>query len=306
METLPATITDQTALAQPSALQSAVGDALGAQVEAQVKARYALAIRNPRNLDLVRQKVLRDCDRPRFAEVARYKKPQGKRKNERTGKWEEAFIEGPSIRFAEAAMRAYGNIAYEATVVFDDDKQRMVRVQVMDLEANLTASQDVVVRKSVERRDGKGREVLGQRKNSYGDTVFVVEATDDEVMVKQAALVSKALRTCALRLIPGDIVEEAMDRVQETQARADKTDPDAARKRLLDWFAAQGVMPDALVEYLGHDLMPGDFKHLREVAQAIKDGETTWAELTRPAREETAPAQTADPLTALKAKGAAK
>jgi hypothetical protein len=47
-----------------------------------------------------------ECDRPRFAEVARYSKPQGSTK-----------VTGPSIRFVEAALRCLGNIATYLTLI---------------------------------------------------------------------------------------------------------------------------------------------------------------------------------------------
>ena len=70
-------------------------DVLAAQGRAQVQARYLMARQNPRDWDLVRQRVLKDCDRPFFADAALYSKPMGNSK-----------VTGLSIRFAEAAQRA--------------------------------------------------------------------------------------------------------------------------------------------------------------------------------------------------------
>ena len=50
--------------------------------------------------------------------------------------------------------------------------------------------------------------------NSYGDTVYLVEATEDDLLTKQAAHVSKVIRTAALRLLPSDILEEAMEQLK--------------------------------------------------------------------------------------------
>jgi hypothetical protein len=280
--------------------------ALAARAKAEIEARYIVAMKNPRDLDTVRIKLLKECARPGFAAVARYRKPVGKK----DGK--EQFIEGPSIRFAEAAIRYMGNIAAEPSVTWDDDQRRGVRVTVTDIESNVSYSTDFVVPKTVERKFlKKGQQPLGSRTNSYGDLVYIVQATDDEVAMKVAALVSKALRTQGLRLLPGDILEECMDKVVDVQESEVKDDPDAAKKRLLDAFAKLNIMPTHLSAYLGHDIAtisPKELVDLRAVYSAIADGETTWAELAAGGQsddnEQPTAAQKA--VEAVKAKIAAK
>lgn len=248
-----------------------------AESRARIEAAHVLAKRFPRDLDLARTRILADCRRPKFAEKARYKKPQGR-----------TSIEGPSIRFVEAAIRALGNIEQESRTIYDDPDRRKILVIVRDLESNAAMSAEIVIEKIVERKDGRGREVLASRMNSYGDNVYVVRATEDELQVKQAALVSKAIRTVGLRLIPADLVEEAMETVIETQARQDKTDPDAARKKLVDAFVGVGVQPDALKAYLGHDIAacsPAEMQDLRAIYAGIHSGETTWKEVLASAQE---------------------
>jgi hypothetical protein len=249
--------------------------AVAAQAKAMVEARYIMAIRRPRDMDVVRERMLKECRRPSFAAVARYVKPIGKDKT----KWPS----GPSIRFAEAAVRNMTNITVETMTVYDDREKRIVRVTVTDLEANVPYAQDITITKTIERRQRKdGDTVLRTRTNSYGDTVYILEATDDDIINKQQALISKAVRTLGLRLIPGDIVDECMDIVMETQDRADAEDPDAAKRKLFDAFGAVGVRAEQLKEYLGHDaatLDPRELKDLRALYAAIRVGEATWREV---------------------------
>lgn len=255
-----------------------------ALAKAEVEARFAVAVHRPRDMDLARVALLQDCKRPHFAAVARYSKPVGGKP-----------IEGPSIRFAEAALRALGNVEVSSPVVYEDDEKRIVRVTVCDLESNLTHRTDITIAKTVERRKlGNGQKPISTRQNTYGETVYIVAATDDELAVKQAALVSKALRTLALRIVPGDLVDEAMDVVLETQRRGDSADPEAARKKLVDAFVGIGVSPASLKEYLGHEVSacaPAELVHLRAIYAAIKDGETTWKDTI--AKGEDAPKPTA-------------
>lgn len=248
-----------------------------AHAEAMVKARYSLAMMRPRNLDEVRLAILEECKRPRFAEVARFSVPRG-------GK----AIEGWSIRAAETFARRMGNIDVTKRVVFDDARQRILAVTVLDLEANMGETVEVTVSKTVERRKlGKGQTALGVRHNSFGDEVYIVEATDEEMLVKVNALLSKAKRNAILGLVPGDLLEEALDQVRATLQREDAEDPAAARKRLVDFFASVGVTPSMLVEYVGHDLAvlaKKELADLRAIAAALKGGEATWDEVVREKR----------------------
>lgn len=266
--------------------------AIAAQAEAAVKARYSLAIARPRDWEVVRQKILHECKRPSLADVAVYSKPQGRKFNEQTGQWEDNFIEGLSIRFAEVAMRCMGNLMPETTAIYDDDKIRIVRVALTDLEANNYFVKDVVVEKTVERSKlPKGMVPLRSRTNVKGQTVYVIQATDDEVNTKENALASKALRNHVLRILPGDLQDEARKQLDKTYADKDAKDPDAARKQIADGFAELNIMPDALKAWLGHDLGTADaaeLVRLRKIFSTIKAGESTWAEIMDQRQEQRA------------------
>lgn len=254
--------------------------AIAAAAKASIEARYILAMKRPRDLDVVRTKLIKECARPGFAEAAIYRKPVGKKKNEETGEYEQQYVEGLSVRFAEAAIRNISNFYSSATSIYDDQDMAIVRVTVMDLESNATIEIDVHVSKTVERKFlKKGQRPIAERVNSYGDPVFIVPATDDEVLNKTNALVSKALRNGVLRLLPGDIQDDCEMACRETQKARDQQDPEGAKKRLFDGFATLGIMPDQLKEYLGHAnaLRPGELAELRGIYSAIRDGETTWS-----------------------------
>ena len=256
---------------------------LAAQAKALVEARYLVAMKNPRDLDLVRENILKECRRPKFAEVAIYKKPIGKVKNKITDKWEDGFVEGPSIRFVETAIRNMKNIVVDAQAIFDDAERKILRVTVTDVEANISYNGDVSFKKQLERKKPKDDDtVISQRTNSKGDIVYLIKATDEQIADKENAQVSKKLRTLGLRLIPGDIVEEAIQLAYNIQAKADAADPELAKKQLFDAFSKQGVTVTMLKEHLGHDgtaLNPKEMADLRSIFNAIKDGETTWREV---------------------------
>jgi len=260
--------------------------AVASQAKALVEARYIMAYRNPRDIDRVREKLMKECKRPSFARVARYFKPIGK------------GVEGPSIRFAEAALRCMGNITIETMTVYDDREKRIVRVAVTDLEANVPYSQDVTIDKAVERKNPKpGDVVIRTRLNSRNESVSLIEATEDDILNKQNALISKAVRTLGLRLVPGDLIDEAMYFVKKTLNDESAKDPDAAKLSLFDAFGDIGITVEQIKEFIGHDcasLTPKELNDLRGLYSAIRDGEATWAEAVEKKKPKTAEPASSD------------
>jgi hypothetical protein len=244
--------------------------ALAAQAKAQVEARYIMAINRPRNLLQVRDRLLADCKRPAFAEAAIYRKPVGE------------GVEGPSVRLAEAAARAMTNIYADVAAIYDDAEKRIVRVSATDLEANVTYPMDVTIEKTIERaKPMPGRKIISSRKNSRGYDVFTIEATAEEILDKERALASKALRTCLLRLIPGDILEEAIEQCYRVREEAIRANLPAQREKMVRAYVEIGVTEQQLCEYLGHsmaDVTVEEVNRMRSLFHAIKDKETTWAE----------------------------
>lgn len=238
-----------------------------------VRARIMQALARPRDMFAVRERVLTDCKRPGFAETAWYRKPVG------SGK----FAEGFSVRFAEAALRAMGNIAVSQVIVYEDAHARTIAVMATDLETNASTDVEVTLEKTVERKAVKpGQTVLGSRINSYGDRVYLIEATEDEFAVKAASAIAKARRNVILQLLPGDIQHEATQQIAETRAAGEKAvDPASRRKQLIDWFAGKlGIKVAQLVDYLGKPIdqaTPEEMRDLRDLGLAIEDKETTWA-----------------------------
>jgi hypothetical protein len=256
-------------LQQQYGIESA-SSSVAAQSKATVEARYTIALARPRNMDRVRQTLLIECRRPAFAhnKSAYYRKPIGK------------GVEGLGIRFVEVALRCMTNVLIETTMIFEDAVKEIHRVTVTDLEANVTYPLDVKVSKTVERsKPGDDGTYISIRKNSYGNLVYTVEGSDDDLLNKRAALVSKAIRTLGLRIIPGDLQDEAEEMIKRIRLDRAAEDPSAERKRIVDGFTGINVRADDLAEYLGHDLgscSPQELVDLRGLYGAIRDGEATW------------------------------
>ncbi len=295
-------------------------EAVAARETAAVQARFVMAIQRPRDTMDFRTRLLHECKRPGFAEVAMFARPVGKEKNKVTGQWEEKIATGPSIRMIETCLQLFRNVAASTTTVYDGPDIRIVKVCVTDFEANISFDLEVNVPKQVEKRQvqdyktkewgpPKGREVLSERFNTEGEVTYTVAATDDEVIIKQAALVSKALRTCGQRLLPRDIIEDAIAQIQATKSAETKADPDAAKKKVLDAFATLGVLNSDIAAYIGHSIekaSPAEIEKLRVVYSSIKQGESTWEEFVSAANTTPEPELQEEVKARLIAEAAAK
>ena len=207
-------VPDARSMAMVGADPAAIASAEFAKTQLQLA--YFMATQKPRDRRASWGKIMEACNRPAFAAKAIYNKPVGG-----------GTISGASVRLAEEIITQWGNILARTQVIFENDKMRRVTVQVIDLETNNQYIKEIVTNKTVERKfAGKDREVVGERLNSNGDTVFIVKATEDELHNKEASAISKAIRNEGLRLIPADVVEDAVNTCLEVRSASDKEDPD--------------------------------------------------------------------------------
>lgn len=267
-------LTTTNAFQPPMLMQQGIesaATAVASQAKAMVEARYTIAMHRPRNWEQVRQDLLRECRRPSFAnnKSAYYRKPIGQ------------GVEGLGIRFVEVALRCMTNVLIETTMIFEDAGKEVHRVSVTDLESNITYPMDVRVSKTVERaKSADDGSYISVRTNSYGKKTYTVPANDDDLLNKRAALISKAIRTLGLRIVPGDLCDEAEEIIKRVRMDEAAKDPGAEGKRIADAFLGLGIKAGQLAEYLGHDIgscSPKELVDLRGLFGAIKDGEATWA-----------------------------
>ncbi|HEY1897566.1 MAG TPA: hypothetical protein VGG62_14900 [Terracidiphilus sp.] len=261
--------------------------AAAAAAKAEVEAAFVLAWRKPRDIDLFRERVLKDCRRPLFAETALYHRPVGREKDPATGEWRDAFAVNFSVRFIESALQHWMHVNVSARITYEDRQRALMTVKVLDLERNVAYSTDAMMDKVVERREiKKGRVAIGVRENSYGDTVYLVEATKDEFRNVLGAERSKLIRDNGQRLLPRDILEEARMVIDATVSSETAKDPDGAKKKVLDKFSSLGISAAMLKEYLGPDkpiesLTLEGLNNLGALYNGLKEGSFTWPDVMR-------------------------
>jgi len=245
--------------------------AVAAEARAQVEAGFIMAIKYPRKDLQARSRILETCKNLEFAKKAIYRKPMGG-----------TTVEGASIRLAEEAARQWKNLKIQMATIYDDDQKKIIRVMVLDLEANLSYDKAITIEKTVERKNGTGRIILGERLNSHSQRIFIVKATEDEMFTKESSAASKAIRNGILRCIPEHILSEAKSTCYATMKAQADSDPQGVIRQICDSFTKYRIYPANLEEYLGHSLdvvTGGEVTDLQAAYNTIKDGESTWAEI---------------------------
>ena len=259
--------------------QEIAASASAALAKATIEAKFVIALQRPRSIMSARSAILDACKRPAFAEGAMYRKKQGSKQV--NGRWEDNYIEGLSIRFAEQALNAWRNVDVTAVTAWEDENARLIRITVTDLETNLSYSDEAMLQKTVERKKVRdGQDVIGERETSDGGKVFIVRTTDEEMANKVNAAKSKAIRNSGLRLIPQDILEEAEEAIRATKEKGGG-DPKAQVKKVIDAFGGIGVPPNEIEAYLGHPIeqaSPKEIIDLRSIFTTIRDGEARWTD----------------------------
>jgi len=269
---------------------STVEAVLAAREKAIVEARLIVAMKRPRDWNDVRIKLLAAIERPGFADSDLWETPRPGSAMFRLT-FGQTRVEGLSIRFAEEALRAMGNLDCRSSIIWEDDQQRIIAVEVFDLESNVSIPTQIVVKKTREKKKlWDGEESISMRMNSSGEPVYLVYATDPDVLKKQNAEISKAIRNGILRLLPGDIQAECREKLlAKRYGKEVVKDPEKATRDMLDAFVELGVKPSDIKELLGHSVgsaSPAQIGELRKLYKKIKDGKTTWANVVSDNQDE--------------------
>ena len=244
-----------------------------ARAVAEVQAALVIAASRPRNELRARDRLLQACQRVNLAAGALYQYSRGG-----------TAISGPSIRLAEAAARAWGNMNYGFRELSRNVGVSECEAFAWDLETNTKAVRQFSVR---HRRDTKkGGYDLTDERDIY------------ELMANQA---QRRVRAAILEIIPGDIIEDAVAECEKTQ-HAQVGNVTEAAEKLLAAFKAIGVSREAVEKRLGHRIdaiQPAQIIAFRKIFTSIKDGmsETKdWFELdAKPEAQKEQPAPEKQP-----------
>lgn len=216
---------------------------------AEVEGQVLMAKKFPRGPVQAMDRILAECRRKTLAEQAEYRFPRGR-----------DTITGASIRLAEVIARNWGNISFGIIELERKNQESQMLAYAWDLETNVMARQEFKVRHL---RDTKeGLKPLRDERDVY------------EITANQG---SRRLRSCILRIIPGDVVDEALKEcsktLNETIGNVQERIPG-----MLEKFNEMGVSKTMIERRLRHrvETMNGpELLSLIKIYNSIKDGIAT-------------------------------
>lgn len=221
-------------------------DVASSRAEHEVQAAFVIAKKFPRNINQSYMDIINSCKRTKLAETAMYAFPRGS-----------SVVTGPSIRLAEMMAMCYGNLDCGIREISQEDGMAVAEAYAIDLQTNTRISK--VFHVKLERHTKKGVTKLTDPRDRY------------ELISNQGA---RRLRACILALIPGDIVEDAVNQCNKTLESSDV--PIAERiKRMVVAFSELGVSVEHIEKRLGHNLdatIPAELVTLQTIFKTIKDG----------------------------------
>lgn len=214
---------------------------------AEVQAAMVIAQRFPRDETQAFKSIMNACKRKSLAESAMYSYPRGGQK-----------VTGPSIRLAEVLARCWKNIDFGTVELERRHGESSMMAYAWDLENNVRVTKVFQVAHS---------------RAARGSIMKLTDPRDVyELTANQGA---RRVRACILGVIPGDVVEAAVEQCELTMREGHK-EPliDRVRKVVLA-FDDYGVTKKQIELRLGHTLetiTEVEFVQLRKIYVSIKDG----------------------------------
>ena len=220
---------------------------IGRQAQ-EVQAAMVIAKRFPRDEVESYNRIMRSCQRTSLAESSMYEYPRGGQK-----------VTGPSIRLAEAMAQNWGNLDYGIMELEQKNGESQVMAYAWDLETNTRQCKIFTVPHI--RSTKKGNIPLTDPRDIY------------EMVANQGA---RRVRACILGVIPGDVVEAAVDQCKKTIVSGNK-EPliDRVRKMTKAFEDEFSVTLPKIEKYLGcksDAFSENDFVRLKSVFRSLRDG----------------------------------
>lgn len=214
----------------------------------EVQAAVFMAKSFPRDEQHAFNKIMKACSRLTLAESAMYEYPRGGQK-----------VTGPSIRLAEAVAMAWGNIDFGFIELEQRTGVSSVMAYAWDLESN--TRRQIVFDVPHQRDTKQGAKPLDSSRDIY------------ELVANQAA---RRVRSCLLGVIPGDVVESAVEQCRETLKSGNKKPLQDRIRDMVASFEQDFIVTIPMLEaYIGcktEAFSETDFIRLKNVYRSLRDG----------------------------------
>jgi hypothetical protein len=230
----------------PAVSTQSMVEVASTRAEHEVQASFVIAQKFPRSEQQCYTEIINACKRPFLAEQAMYAYPRGG-----------TLVTGPSIRLAEAMAQSWKHLDFGIEEVSQSNGVSVAKAFCIDLQKNTRSTKTFYVKH--ERHTKTGVKKLTDPREIY------------ELVANQGA---RRLRACILAILPGDVVEAAVDQCKKTLESSDIPISDQIRKMVLA-FDELGVKVEHLEKRLGHKLdavIPAEIVTLKGVYKSLKDG----------------------------------
>lgn len=223
---------------------------------AEVQGMVVMAKKFPRDKIRATERILNDCTRPKLAENALYT-------YSRSG----TEISGPSIRLAESIAQNWGNIDFGIKELDNSNGVSKVMAFAWDLETN--ARQTKIFDVPHIRHTKKGSYRLEDPRDIY------------ELVANNGA---RRLRACILGIIPGDVIDAAVEQCDTTLRTTADVSPENVAKMvaLFEKFGVSKPQIEKRIQRRIDAVQPAQMVLLRKIYKSISDGMATAADFFEP------------------------
>lgn len=232
----------------PPAQKSVTTEAMVSRQAQEVQAAMIIAKRFPRDEYAAYNRIMTACTRKNLAESSTYEFPRGRDK-----------VSGPSIRLAEVLAQNWGNIDFGVMELEQKAGESTAMSYAWDLETNVRQTKIFTVKH--ERKAG-------------GSIVKLTDPRDIYELVANNG--ARRVRACILGIIPGDIVDKAVEKCQQTLL-GDTTEPlqDRVKVVLAAFDKEYKVTIEQIEKHFGYKITAFtemDLLKLKKIGSTIRDG----------------------------------
>jgi hypothetical protein len=213
---------------------------------AEVQAQYLVAKSHPRDPITAMERIMNACTRPTLARAAIYEYARGGND-----------IRGPSIRLVEAVAQVWGNIMSGVSEVARHGDYSECVAFATDLESGYTDRRQFQIRHWRDTKQG-GYQLRDER----------------DIYELIANFGARRKRAALMTIIPGDVIEAAVDACERTMTAKADTSAEGIR-RMLEAFAEFGVTQpqiEARIQRRVDAIRPAQVVQLQKIYASLRDG----------------------------------
>lgn len=232
----------------PAVSRSTTTEMVVSRQAQEVQAAMVIAKKFPRNEVESFNRIIQACKRKSLAEQAMYEYPRGGTK-----------VTGPSIRLAEAMAQNWGNLDFGIIELEQKNGESQVMAYAWDLETNTRQTKIFTVPHV--RSTKKGNVPLTDPRDIY------------ELVANQGA---RRVRACILGVIPGDVIDSAIEQCNRTLAGDDSKPLIDVIREMASIFQQEFNVPlESIEKYIGckaEAFSMNDLIRLKKVYRSLHDG----------------------------------